>query len=278
MVFVDRPSMTQATFIILRDLLHERLGLYYAEDRRDLLEDKLSDILLARSMRSYMDLYYALKYENDARGVWHAVTEALTVKETYFWREMDAVNAWVDHILPEHERCFGDLPLTVWCAACATGEEPLTLAMAAAEGGWWDRVPWHIVATDVSQAAVETARRGLYGKRSFRALPEALRERYFTPAGDRWQVRSDLLGRIHYDTLNLADPAALRRMQGVRVIFCRNVFIYFSDEVIQRTANGFYEILGRPGYLFLGAAESLLRVTTPFAVQTVGRAFAYVKN
>lgn len=278
MVFVDRPSLTETTFIILRDLLHERLGIYYADDRRDLLEDKLAYVMVERNIRSFMDLYYALKYENDTRGTWSAVTEALTVKETYFWREMDAVWALVRHILPEHRDRFGATPLVIWSAACATGEEPLTLAMAIKEEGLWDQVPWRIVATDVSGQAVAAAKNGLYGRRSFRALPPELRDRYFVSVGERWQVRRELMEKITYETLNLADADRVRRMHGVRVIFCRNVFIYFSDEVIQRAAHAFYDVLTRPGYLFLGAAESLLRVTTPFMLHTVGKAFAYVKD
>ncbi len=278
MVFVDRPSLAETTFVILRDLLHERLGLYYADDRRELLEDKLADVMVERNIRSFMDLYYALKYENDARGMWNAVTEALTVKETYFWREMDAVWALVRHILPEHHASYGAMPLRIWSAACATGEEPLTLAMAIKEEGWWDRIPWSIMATDVSQEALTVAKKGLYGSRSFRALPLELRDRYFDSVGDRWQVRRELLDRMHYGMINLADTNAVQRMHGVHVIYCRNVFIYFSDEVIERTAHAFYDVLSRPGYLFLGAAESLLRITTPFTLQTVGKAFVYVKN
>lgn len=275
---MDRPPLCEATFTLLRDLIHDRLGIHFDVDRRDLLEDKLASVIAEHRMTSYMDLYYALRYENDAGDLWREITEALTVKETYFWREMDAVWAVARHLVPDHVRRFPGVPFVVWSAACATGEEPLSLAMALDLEGWWHRAPIRILATDISDQALKVAQTGLYRGRSFRALPLELRDRYFTPTEDAWLVKQEILEKVRYRKLNLMDREAVRRFRGVHVIFCRNVFIYFSDESIRRTADAFHEVLTQPGHLFLGAAESLLRVKTPFELTTLGKAFVYVKR
>ena len=106
--------------------------------------------------------------------------DALSVQETFFWREMDQVRALVDVIVPQYFSTAAAQPLRIWSAACATGEEPLSIAMALNEAGWFDRAAIEIYASDASAAAIEKARRGVYRERSFRSLPPRLREKYFT--------------------------------------------------------------------------------------------------
>ena len=141
------------TFLLLRDLIRDRLGVWFEEDKRDLLASKLSDRIVALGLRSFLDYYYRLKYGPGAEEEWLALTDALSVQETYFWREMDQVRAFVDVLVPQHVAAgLGDL--RVWSAACATGEEPLTLAMALNEAGWFRRADVEILASDVSPAAL----------------------------------------------------------------------------------------------------------------------------
>ena len=273
----DSVELPIGVFVILRDVIRDRLGVSFEDDKRDLLASKLSDRLRALGLKSFLEYYYLLRYGPGAEDEWPRLTDALSVQETYFWREVDQIRALVDVLVPKHVAA-GRGPLRVWSAACATGEEPLSIAIALAEAGWFDRADTEVWASDASPAALDKAGRGVYRERSFRALPPALRDKYFTPHGDGWKVAPELHARVRYTRANLLDAAETAYLATAPFVFCRNVFIYFSAETVGRVVRQFAERMPRPGHLFVGVSESLLRVATAFELEEVGGAFVYVKR
>ncbi len=273
---VDSLGLTGSVTLILRDLIHERLGLYYEPAQFDAVADRLAPLLVERGLASFMDYYYFLKYAEDP-AEWQKVMDALAVQETYFWREIDQLRALVTCIVPElaaqHER-----GLTIWSVPCASGEEPLTIAMLLEEAGWFDRLPIRLLASDASPAAIARARQGSYGERSFRNLPVAMRDKYFVAAGQRWTVIPSLHQRVSFDVVNLVAEEEVLRHAAAPVVLCRNVFIYFSERSIRRVLSVFERAMPAPSYLCVGASESLLRRTTTFELQEIGGAFIYVKG
>ena len=274
---VESLGLSGSVTTIIRDLLHERLGLSYEPSQYEQIGDRLAPLVVARGLNSFMDYYYLLKYAEDPVE-WGRVMDALAIQETYFWREIDQVRAAVDQVIPHLARQREGRPIKIWSVPCATGEEPLTIAMMLNELGWFDRVPIEIAGSDASPAAVAKAREGRYGQRAFRNLPPALREKYFTVSGDRSIVDPGLQARVSYDVVNLMDTAAVTSHAAVPLIFCRNVFIYFSDQSIRRAVDIFARSMPEPAFLCLGASESLLRLATRFELQEIGGAFIYVKN
>jgi chemotaxis protein methyltransferase CheR len=264
-------------FLLLRDLIRDRLGVWFEEDRRDLLATKLSDRLVELGLRSFLDYYYRLKYAPGADDEWPWLTDALSVQETYFWREPDQIRTLVDVLVPQHVAA-GLGPIRIWSAACATGEEPLTVAMALCEAGWFGRADIELWASDVSPAALEKAAAGVYRERSFRALPAALREKYFFPVEGGWRVDPGLHARIRFRQANLLNPDETALLESSRYVFCRNVFIYFSPATIAEVVSRFADRMSRPAYLFVGVSESLLRVRTTFELEQVGGVYVYVKR
>lgn len=262
---------------LLRDLVHERAGIYFEPDRFDTLLDKLRPRVQARGLRSYLDYFYLLKYEEEGRAEWPRVMDAFSVQETYFWRELPQIATLVQHVVPEwfkHSR----LPLRIWSSACATGEEPYSIAMALREGGWGHH-PITIHASDASEAALERARAGVYRERSFRALPPTLREKYFeAPQAEGTRLRRDLLLPITFQRANIVVPDEIAGLASAHVIFCRNVFIYFSPDAIRRTVASFADRMPSGGHLFVGASESLLKLTNDFEMRELGDAFVYVRK
>ena len=265
---------------LLRDLIHERTGLFFDNGKGDILTDKLSPLVIERGFTSLLDYYYLLKYDEAAQDEWLNVMNALSVPETYFWREMDQVRALVETVVPRWFAARDAGPLKIWSAACATGEEPLTIAMALDEAGWLGRAPIEIHASDASTSAVEKARRGVYRERSFRNLSAELRAKYFTQEGatKTWRVDAKLHARIRWGVVNLMKEAEVAPRAAANVIFCRNVFIYFSDQTISKTVRSFAAHVRPPGYLFVAASESLLRLSADFELQEIGNAFVYVKR
>jgi chemotaxis protein methyltransferase CheR len=269
----------ERTLELLRDLVLQQTGLFYDATRLDFLRDRLAPLAIERGFDSFLDYYYLLKYDADAGQEWLRAIDALSVNETYFWREFDQVKALVDVIVPalvERRRS----PLRIWSVPCATGEEPLSIAMALNEAGWFGRVPIEIHASDASQAALRRADIGRYSGRAFRQLPDALREKYFThdAARGEWAIAPEIYRRVtSWTRVNVVQRDERARLGAFDVIFCRNLFIYFNTATVTEVVGAFADLMPSPGYLCVGAAESLLRLTTRFELRELSGAYVYMK-
>ncbi len=258
---------------LLRDLIHDRTGLFFEDTRMDFLLEKLEPAIEGRGFNSFLEYYYALK--DNRQGEWDRAWEALSVQETYFWREMGQIDALVKVIAPDWLRKHS-LPFRIWSAACATGEEPYTIAIALAEAGLGAH-PIEITASDASLAALDKARQGVYREKSFRTLPAGLREKYFDPVPGGWKLSPEIMQRVTFKRANLFDQGDVAPLARVQAIFCRNAFIYFSRHAIRLTVAMMAAKMPPGGLLFVGASESLLRVTTDFELKEVGGALAYIR-
>jgi len=258
---------------LLRDLIHDRTGLFFEDTRMDFLIEKLEPAAQDRGVGSFLEYYYALK-DNES-GEWERAWEALSVQETYFWREMSQVCALVKAVIPDWF-CKTALPFRIWSAACATGEEPYTIAIALAEAGL-DTQPIEITGTDASLEALEKAERAIYREKSFRSLPVELRQKYFEPVGGGWKLSMEIRRRVRFKRANLLEPGDVAELARVQAIFCRNVFIYFSRHAIRQTVAMIAAKMPPGGFLFVGAAESLLRITTDFELKEISGALGYVR-
>lgn len=270
--------LPEGTSALIRNLINERTGMFFDNGKSDLLIDKLSPLVIERGFSSYLDYYYLLKYDAAARAEWQNVVNALSVQETYFWREIDQVRTLVQTLVPQWHAQHGSSTLRIWSAACATGEEPLTIAIALNEAGWFQRASIEIVASDASSKAIDRAVQGVYRQRAMRSLPPNLRDRYFEPNGADWRINSDIHARVQWSIANLMDEDQIAPLAAADFIFCRNVFIYFSESAIRRAVHSFARFIRPPGYLFVGAAESLLRLSTDFTLTEVDDAFVYIKR
>jgi chemotaxis protein methyltransferase CheR len=243
------------------------------------LGERLAPIVIERGFRSFLELYYLLKYgAPDAEAVWLRVMDALSVPETYFWREIDQIRAVVCRVIPELVRRTPGV-LRIWSAPCATGEEPLTIAMVLHEAGWFDRAAIEIHASDGSPGAIAKARVGRYRERAFRSLPPGLREKYFRSDGHESVPVPTLAASVtSWSIVNLMAADEVAPYLHAPIVFCRNAFIYFSPQSVKAVVANFAERMPAPGYLCVGAAESLLSATTAFALEEIDGAFVYVKR
>jgi chemotaxis protein methyltransferase CheR len=272
-------GLSSSALPLLRDLIHERLGLHYETNRLETLSDRLAPLVVERGFDSFLDYYYLLKYDEQSIAEWRRVMDALSVQETYFWREIDQIQAIVQHVVPALLQAHPAAPVRIWSVPCATGEEPLTIAMVLEEAGLFARGAIEIHASDGSPAAIRKAQAGRFRERAFRNLPPALRDRYFSRDSDAWVVDPALHRRVtSWSVVNLRCEGEVAPFARAPIIFCRNLFIYFSAEGIERVAAQFGRSMPAPGYLCLGASESLLRMATRFELEQIGGAFVYVKR
>ena len=290
MTFAPRPAFAAATpdvrglrvpertMTLLRDLITAQLGVYYDDGRLDLLRDRLAPLAIDRGFDSLLDYYYLLKYDTQAGQEWPRVMDALSVQETYFWREADQFKALASTIVP---RVLERRPrVRIWSIPCATGEEPLSIAIALDQAGLFEQAEIEIYASDASDAALAKAERRRYGRRSFRQLPDNLRDRYFTKDAvkEEWLVKPELFARINaWTRVNIVDPVQTLGLASCDVIFCRNLFIYFTPGCVREVAGQLARSMPSPGYLCVGAAESLLKSGAGFELEELGGAYVYVK-
>jgi chemotaxis protein methyltransferase CheR len=234
----------------LRDLIHERTGLFFPDGRIfESLEARLS-ALLEKSGCASASEYYRLLEERPDSPHWLNLIAALSKPVSSFLRASAQMKVLVNILVPRLLVKNDAGPIKIWSAGCATGEEPLTMAMALADAGWFDRAGIEIYASDASFTAIEKARAGVFQEHRVRYLAPDLRDKYFIPEGEAWRVKSGLHARIRWSLVNLINEAEMAELAASHIIFCRNVFIYFSDFSIERTLRLFGKYMPIGGYLF----------------------------
>ena len=209
--------LPEGTSTLIRNLINERTGMFFDNGKSDLLIDKLSPLVIERGFSSYLDYYYLLKYDASAPVEWQNVMNALSVQETYFWREIDQVRALVQTLVPQWQLAKPSSTLRIWSAACATGEEPLTIAIALNEAGWFERAPIEILASDASTKAIERAVQGVYQRARFSKLagPSArtlFRAGWFRLARKKRHTFTHQVGHCKLDGRKPDRAAGIRRL------------------------------------------------------------------
>jgi chemotaxis protein methyltransferase CheR len=266
--------MTPQLFAILSGLVEDRAGLHYAHSEGELFTDKLTARALEAGFETLLDYYYFLRYDPGGSQELDALIDALLVHETYFFREFPPLQLVVDGFLAPLVAA-GGRP-RVWCAACATGEEPLTLAMLLAERGLLDRV--ELVASDVGARALARAESGDFSKRALRAPPPNFPwERRLRVEEGRVVVDRLIRAAVSWKRVNLFDGPAIAELGQFDVVLCRNVLIYFNDTNAQRVLKHLHDALVNGGVLLIGVSESLLRFATPYVCEEHAGVFLYRK-
>jgi chemotaxis protein methyltransferase CheR len=190
----------------------------------------------------------------EADKEWRYVMAAFAKSKSGFWRQRDVVRALVD-ALPQLLLVSGNKPLLIWSASCSTGEEPLSIAIALNEAGWFERARIEIRASDANYAAIERATLGVYSEQKIHQLDVHLRDKYFIREQDGWRVTSALHSMIHWRVANLMNPSEVADLARSHVIICRNVFIYFSGHAICKTLAMFGRCMPKGAYIFSDSGD-----------------------
>ncbi|MGH2841837.1 MAG: CheR family methyltransferase, partial [Solirubrobacteraceae bacterium] len=196
--------------------------------------------------------------DRGASGMLARLIEEVAVNETFFFRhrqELDAID-WSE--LARTARADGRDSVRVWSAACASGEEPYTLAMMACEAYASLTPPVSILASDISRRALDRARAGIYRDRSVRLVPDDLRAKHLVALGDGYGVQPELRMLVSFQQHNLvSDPVPSADAGRFDLIVCRNVLIYFEPDVVTAVLASLERVLAPGGTLLLGTADRL---------------------
>jgi len=207
----------------------------------------------------------------------------LTIGETCLFRSQPQLDALRKVILPElaaEKIRQVTKRLRIWSAGCSTGEEPYTLAMNMLEESEGLLKGWtvEILATDLNDRSVETAKTGIYGDYALRATSDYFKRKYFTMVDEKkLQVRPEVKKLITFSRLNLQDDSRMLFMKGIDLVFCCNVLIYFDGASKSKVVDHFFSNLNFGGYFFLGTSESLMKLNDKFHLVHFPGAIGYWK-
>ena len=270
---------------IIAGLLEARTGQRLTEDRKWRIAPALSGLFRDRGITSNQDLVVLLT-QPDESSLAQEVVEALLNNETYFFRDRQVFNYIAETLLPELARQrANEKRLSIWSVGCSTGQEALSLSMIFAEQKpRWEGWEIEILGTDVSTSIADFARAATYSNFQIqRGLGVAQMLGYFTETADGWQAKKSLRDMTRYEVHNLLHPAPYPGRFDL--ILCRNVLLYFDEQVRERAFGRLSEALTGDGRLVLGGGETVLGRSTFFvpdeerqAVYRHARAQARARN
>lgn len=278
------PTTLDAAALDLRAVatyLENQAGLVFDAGRLAGLADVVAQRLDATQSGEVAN-YLAFVATDEGARERQVLLDAVTIKETYFFRNSPQMAALRHIVIPELVRNASAQrrPLRIWSAGCSTGEEPYTLAMLVLDTmeqrGLF--VDTQIVGTDVSAAAITHGRAATYRGRTLDMAEEGARERWFVDAGqgDR-TVHPDVRALVDLRVHNLVTDPQPFDEGTVDLVVCRNVTIYFAKPTTGRIMERFHEVLMPQGHLLLGHAETLWQVSDDFDLFPLGEAFVYRK-
>lgn len=272
-----RPNaLSHADHELLRTLVHQRTGILLDPTREHFAEMRLGGLANDFGFDSLPDVLEALRTEEHWGALHRLVVEALAISETSWFRDPQLWADLRESILPGLlERRRTSRALNVWSAACATGQEPYSLAMLLHDlgdqlAGWQVR----LLATDFSQGILKRARAGSYSPIEMnRGLPAPQLVRHFRKTSDAWELKPEVRARVEFRELNLAQPWP--ELMPMDMVLMRNVLLYFEPELRRRVLRQLTRVLRPDGLLVLGAGETTLTMDDSFAAVPLARTVVY---
>ncbi|MFN3930193.1 MAG: CheR family methyltransferase [Brevundimonas sp.] len=263
--------MSPEDFDRLQSLMASRAGFRLTRDRMKLAEHRLGP-LARREGYETVDALLASLWARPVATLGWAVIEALLNPETWFRRDRAAFDTFALELLPALSAARGGAPVKIWSAGCSTGQEAWSLAIGAMDAGF----PVEIIATDLSQRALEKARSGAYtGFEIQRGLKAGTMLAWFDQAEDNWIARPELRAAVHFVRANLLDPPT--DDHRFDLIFCRHVLTDMEPARRAQTLDNLERRLVDDGCLFVGADEALETDSLAFR-PVAGRKGLFVKS
>jgi chemotaxis protein methyltransferase CheR len=276
-----KTLMSAAQFQKLAKIIYDRSGIHFPDAKKYVLESRLSRRLQELEMEDYDQYISFLTMGPYMADEFQEMFNKITINETSFFRNEPQLEVFEKQVLPELLEARKSLKrLRIWSAACSSGEEPYTLAMQVHRTLGVRLMDWRIeiLGTDISEKVLEIATSGKYTDYSVRSTPAIVKQRYFKQEGAFWLLDPTIRSMVTFEVMNLKDRLAAKRHGQWDVIFCRNVLIYFDNDMKTQVARTFAEQLKPDGTLFIGHSETLRGLDVPFEQMSCPQGFCYRKS
>lgn len=272
---------TDEVFDSLRDMIYNLCGIFYSDSKKYLLEGRITKRVRELKLGSFEEYFDLISGED--RGELNSLFDTITINESYFFRAEHQFEALKNIIIPgiiEKNLENDNNKIRIWSAASSTGEEAYTLAILIKESleGRYPEVDFQILASDISNSALESAKEGVFKEYSVRKVEKALLEKYFTLKGDEYHIDDEIKEMVKFTNINLYDDKQINQVVGCDIILCCNVLIYFDIPSKQKVVTRLFDALNRGGYLMIGYSESLHSISRAFKLIHLPRALAYKKE
>jgi chemotaxis protein methyltransferase CheR len=255
--------LTDSDFSRVRALIHQRAGIALGDQKREMVYSRLSRRLRELGMSDFTSYLNLLETERDS-AEWQAFTNALTTNLTAFFREAHHFPLLAEHV----KNCTA--PVSVWCSAASTGEEPYSIAMTLIEALGSRAATASVIATDIDTQVLEKAASGVYTMEQVSKLPvERLKRFFLKGSGARAgqvRIRPEVQAMVKFGQLNLLDTQWGLK-EPFDAIFCRNVMIYFDKPTQNKILQRFAPLMKPHGWLFAGHSENFSYASQPFRLR-----------
>jgi len=272
-------TISDEDFLKFREFFYRKTGILFEDSKRYFVDKRLVERIQATGHNNFRSYFTFMRFQASGEEL-QALTNAMTVNETYFFREEYQFKCLVDSMLPEIIKTKRPgSTIRIWSIPSSSGEEPYSIALYLTEY-WPDIAHWDVelISSDIDTNILKKAREGRYSARSVQHLPAKLLQKHFRrlPDGD-YQISDDFRQAVEFTRVNLNEPADTRPYRGFDVIFCRNLLIYFDDLSRRQAAEVFFDALNPGGFICLGHSESMSRISSVFKVRKFPDAIVYQK-
>lgn len=281
--FRNAISLSDKSFENWRKYIYDLCGIYFQDNKKYLLESRLQkriNFLGLESFDAYLDY---VKYHPSRTTEHRYLYEAITINETFFFRNQPQLDALVSSVIPDVLKSSGKFnknKIRIWSAASSSGEEAYSIAMTLTDlvKPKYPHLEFEIVGTDINQAMIDTAKKGVYREYSIRNTPPYYLKKYFKTFGNTYEVDPAIKNMVSFKLLNLYDDLSMKAMLNFDVIYCANVLIYFDIKSKIKVVSHLYNSLYKGGYLFIGYSETLHGISKAFRLVSYPKTIGYKKE
>ncbi len=271
-------TISDENFLKFKEFFYRKTGMQFENSKRYFVDKRLIERIEATDTENFRSYFNMLRFEVSGNELQQLVN-AMTVNETYFFREEYQFKCLVNSLLDEiAKRKTDHSPIRIWSVPSSSGEEPYSIAIYLLE--YWAGInQWdvEIMSSDIDTGIIAQAKRGHYSARSVQHLPKAILSKYFNYQNDGYQICEDLRQAVEFSRVNIMEPSDVRPYRDIDVVFCRNLLIYFDDISRRLAAEMFFDAMKPGGFVCLGHSESMSRISSLFKVRKFSEAIVYQK-
>jgi chemotaxis protein methyltransferase CheR len=254
----SKLEITATEYQAISDFLAATSGIVLGGNKQYLVQSRLGGLLKRFDLSSFAELIEALHaLKPTSQQIRTAVIDAMTTNETFWFRDKAQFTALQEQVLPElFEHKQG--PVRIWSAACSSGQEPYSISICVHKAlqtlGKSRNV--QIIGTDISEQVLSEARQAVYSELAVsRGLEPNDKAEFFSQVADGYQLNSNITRQVRFQTFNLLKPFSV--LGKFDIVFCRNVLIYFSEQIKLDILQRLSEVIEPGGYIFLSSTESM---------------------
>lgn len=270
-------TVESADYRKVSDLVERRVGIVLSEERAEQLGEAIREEVLLSGTKNFSNYFELISQAPISDPLFQALLERVTIGETFFFRDSNQFQALRELVLPEliKKNRAGKEKINILSAGCSTGEEPFSVAILLYEMIGQGLGQVNLMGGDINLASLTKAVKANYSKWSFRGVDTEIRDRYFSPNGDYYQLSDEIRGMVRFQYLNLAEELPF---DDLDLILLRNVTIYFSPAVKEQLFERCFKRLKPGGWLIIGAGELNQRYFRRFEEVSVAGTILYRKG